>query len=319
MAQETGRMVWHNGQLIPWDQAQIHVMSHVVNYGSSLFEGVRCYKTETGSAIFRLGDHLRRFLNSCHIYRMPMAYTHDELLKVCVDLVEMNAFTDGCYIRPIAFRGYGTFGVNPFPAPVEVYVATWAWGAYLGEEALEAGVDVCVSSWTRLAPNTFPAMAKSGANYMNSQLIKMEAITNGYVEGIALDVEGYVSEGSGENVFIVKHGKVYTPPLGASILPGITRDSIITLCGDLGIPVEQANIPRELLYVADEVFFSGTAAEITPIRSVDRITVGAGRRGPVTERLQRAYLDATAGRSEDVHGWLTPIRHPASAPAEAGS
>jgi branched-chain amino acid aminotransferase len=282
-------------------------MAHVVNYGSSLFEGVRCYQTADGPAIFRLGDHVRRFLNSCHIYRMNLAYTYDDLCKACVDLVKTNAFTDGCYIRPIAFRGYGTFGVNPFPAPVEVYIATWAWGQYLGEEAIEQGVDACVSSWTRLAPNTFPAMAKSGANYMNSQLIKMEAIVNGYAEGIALDVQGYVSEGSGENIFVVKDGHVHTPPLHASILPGITRDSIITLCQDLGIPVIQKGVPRELLYVADEVFFTGTAAEVTPIRSIDRIQIGAGRRGPITERLQQAFFDVTKGKAEDRHEWLTRV------------
>ena len=308
MATETGKMIWRNGELIPWEDATIHVMSHVVNYGSSLFEGVRCYPTADGPAIFRLGDHVKRFLNSCHIYRMELPYTYDDLCKACVDLVERNCHEGGCYLRPIAFRGYGTFGVNPFPAPIEVYIATWAWGKYLGEEAIEQGVDVCVSSWTRLAPNTFPAMAKSGANYMNSQLIKMEAITNGYVEGIALDVQGYVSEGSGENIFVVKDGGVHTPPLHASILPGITRDSIITLCGDLGIPVIQKGVPRELLYVADEVFFTGTAAEVTPIRSIDRIQIGAGRRGPITERLQKAFFDVTSGKAEDKHEWLTRVR-----------
>jgi branched-chain amino acid aminotransferase len=308
MATETGKLIWRNGELIPWEDATIHVMSHVVNYGSSLFEGVRCYPTDSGPAIFRLGDHVKRFLNSCHIYRMDLPFSYDDLCRACVDLVAKNCHSAGCYLRPIAFRGYGTFGVNPFPAPVEVYIATWAWGKYLGEEALEQGVDVCVSSWTRLAPNTFPAMAKSGANYMNSQLIKMEAITNGYVEGIALDVQGYVSEGSGENIFVVKDGGVHTPPLHASILPGITRDSIITLCQDLGIPVIQKGVPRELLYVADEVFFTGTAAEVTPIRSIDRIQIGAGRRGPITEQLQKAFFDVTNGRAEDKHEWLTRVR-----------
>ena len=307
MATETGKLIWHNGEMIAWEQATIHVMSHVVNYGSSLFEGIRCYKTGDGLASFRLGEHVTRLLNSCHIYRMPLAYSYDELFAACVDLVARNGFAEGCYLRPIVFRGYGTFGVNPFPAPVEAYIAAWSWGKYLGEEALEQGVDVCVSSWTRLAPNTFPAMAKSGANYMNSQLIKMEAITNGYVEGIALDVQGYVSEGSGENIFVVKDGCVHTPPLHASILPGITRDSIITLCGDMGIPVIQKGVPRELLYVADEVFFTGTAAEVTPIRSIDRIQIGEGRRGPITERLQTAFFDVTSGRAEDTHGWLTPV------------
>jgi branched-chain amino acid aminotransferase len=308
MATETGKTIWRNGELVPWEQATIHVMSHVVNYGSSLFEGVRCYQTADGPAIFRLGDHVKRFLNSCHIYRMNLPYTYDDLCRACVDLVRTNAFPDGCYIRPIAFRGYGTFGVNPFPAPIEVYIATWAWGQYLGEEAIEQGVDACVSSWTRLAPNTFPAMAKSGANYMNSQLIKMEALVNGFAEGIALDDRGYVSEGSGENIFVVKDGCVHTPPLHASILPGITRDSIITLCNDLGIPVIQKGVPRELLYVADEVFFTGTAAEVTPIRSIDRIQIGCGRRGPITERLQQAFFDLTKGVAEDRHEWLTRVR-----------
>ncbi len=308
MATETGKMIWHNGELIPWEQATIHIMSHVVHYGSSLFEGIRCYQTEKGPAIFRLGEHVKRFLNSCHIYRMDLPYSYDELFKACVNLVATNGFENGCYLRPVAFRGYGTFGVNPFPAPIEVYIATWAWGKYLGEEALEQGVDVCVSSWTRLAPNTFPAMAKAGANYMNSQLMKMEAITNGYVEGIALDTQGLVSEGSGENIFLVHDGYVHTPPLGASILPGITRDSIIALCQDLGIPVVQKSVPRELLYVADEVFFTGTAAEVTPIRSIDRIQIGAGRRGPVTERLQKAFFDITSGKAEDKHEWLTLVK-----------
>ena len=307
MSTETGKTIWRNGELIPWEQATIHVMSHVVNYGSSLFEGVRCYETADGLAIFRLGDHIKRFLNSCHIYRMKPEYTYDELCEACVNLVAVNGFEKGCYIRPIAFRGYGTFGVNPFPAPIEVYIAAWAWGKYLGEEALEQGVDVCVSSWTRLAPNTFPAMAKSGANYMNSQLIKMEAITNGFAEGIALDVQGYVSEGSGENIFVVKDGYVHTPPLHASILPGITRDSIMRICKDLGIEVIQKGVPRELLYVADEVFFTGTAAEVTPIRSIDRIQIGAGRRGPITERLQQAFFDVTKGKAEDRHEWLTRV------------
>ena len=303
---EVGSKIWHNGELKAWEDANIHVMSHVVHYGSSLFEGIRCYATERGPAIFRLNEHVMRLMNSCHIYRMPVRFSHDEIVAACRELVKTNGF-QACYIRPIAFRGFGTFGVNPFPAPVEVYIATWAWGKYLGEEALEQGVDVCVSSWTRLAPNTFPAMAKSGANYMNSQLIKMEAITNGYSEGIALDVQGYVSEGSGENIFIVKNGKVFTPPLHASILPGITRASIIALCKDLDIPIIERGVPRELLYVADEVFFTGTAAEVTPVRSIDRIQVGEGRRGPITERLQKAYFDVTMGRTDDVHGWLTPV------------
>jgi branched-chain amino acid aminotransferase len=305
MNTQVGKIIWHNGELIEWDKATIHIMSHVVHYGSSLFEGIRCYKTSGGPAVFRLNEHVRRFFDSCHIYRMELSYTQEEMVAACRDLVATNEFKE-CYLRPIAFRGYGTFGVNPFPAPIEVYIATWAWGKYLGEEALEEGVDVCVSSWTRLAPNTFPAMAKSGANYMNSQLMKMEAITNGYVEGIALDTQGYVSEGSGENLFLVRDGAVLTPPMHASILPGITRDTVIQLCRDLGIPVAEQNIPREMLYVADEVFLTGTAAEITPVRSIDRITVGAGRRGPIAKQLQEAFFAIVSGEVEDRHGWLTP-------------
>ena len=296
MSTETGKMIWRNGELVSWEQATIHVMSHVVNYGSSLFEGVRCYETADGPAIFRLGDHIKRFLNSCHIYRMKPRFGYDELCEACVNLVATNEFSKGCYLRPIAFRGYGTFGVNPFPAPIEVYIATWAWGKYLGEEALEQGVDVCVSSWTRLAPNTFPAMAKSGANYMNSQLIKMEAVLGGFSEGIALDDRGYVSEGSGENLFVVNGGRLITPPLGASILPGITRDSVIQIAREMGIEVVETQIQRAALYLADEVFFTGTAAEISPIRSVDRITVGSGKRGEMTEALQSEFfkiIDAT--------------------------
>jgi branched-chain amino acid aminotransferase len=306
MSTQIGKMIWHNGELIEWDKATIHIMSHVVHYGSSLFEGIRCYKTPGGPAVFRLNEHIRRFFDSCHIYRMKLAYTQEDIVAACRDLVATNEFQE-CYLRPIAFRGYGTFGVNPFPAPIDVYVATWAWGKYLGEEALEEGVDVCVSSWTRLAPNTFPAMAKSGANYMNSQLMKMEAITNGYVEGIALDANGYVSEGSGENLFLVRDGAVLTPPMHASILPGITRDTVIQLCRDLGIPIAEQNIPREMLYVADEVFLTGTAAEITPVRSIDRITIGAGRRGPVAKQLQEAFFAVVSGSVADRHGWLTPV------------
>ena len=307
MAPKTGAYIWHNGELVAWDDAKIHVMSHVVHYGSSLFEGIRCYPTPQGPAIFRLQEHVRRLLNSCHIYRTPVPYSADQLVEACLNLVRENGHHDGCYLRPVVFRGYGTFGVNPLPAPVEVYIATWAWGKYLGEEAIEQGVDVCVASWTRIAPNTFPAMAKSGANYMNSQLIKMEAITNGYVEGIALDAQGMVSEGSGENIFVVCDGVVHTPPLSASVLPGITRDCIMQLCKDMGIQVREGGVPRELLYIADEVFFTGTAAEVTPIRSVDRIQVGAGRRGPITERLQAAFFAVTSGAAEDSHGWLTRV------------
>jgi branched-chain amino acid aminotransferase len=299
--------IWHNGRFIPWAEATIHVLSHVVNYGTSVFEGVRCYSTPAGPAIFRLNEHIRRMLNSAKIYRMEdVGYTADQLVEAAVELVRLNRM-DACYLRPIVLRGYGEIGVNGLKNPIEVYLACWEWGKYLGEEALAQGVDVCVSSWTRLAPNTLPALAKAGANYMNSQLIKMEALTNGYSEGIALDASGYVSEGSGENIFVVREGKILTPPLGASVLPGITRDSVIALAGDLGIPVLETLVPRELLYIADEVFFSGTAAEITPIRSVDRITVGKGRRGPIAEQLQKEFFGIVNGTKPDRFGWLTPV------------
>jgi branched-chain amino acid aminotransferase len=304
--QEHGEFVWHNGKLIPWADARIHVMSHVVNYGSSVFEGIRCYNTSKGSAIFRLDSHIERLLNSAHIYRMNLPYSYDDLREACCQLVLADRF-DECYLRPLILRGYGTFGVDPFPAPIEVYICAWKWGKYLGADAFEQGVDVCVSSWTRIAPNTLPSMAKAGANYMNSQLIKMEARINGYAEGIALDPEGYISEGSGENIFLIKNDTVMTPPLYSTILPGITRDSVIKICQRLGIQVLERAIPREMLYIADEVFFTGTAAEITPIRSVDKVKVGGGRRGPTTELLQKEFFGILSGESEDLFGWLTPV------------
>jgi branched-chain amino acid aminotransferase len=248
--------IWHNGRFIPWEDAKIHVLSHVVSYGTSVFEGIRCYSTPSGPALFRLREHVRRMVDSAKIYRMEnIGFSADELAEAMIETVRVNRM-DECYIRPIVLRGYGEMGVNGLKNPIDVYVACWAWGQYLGAEALAEGVDVCVSSWTRIAPNTLPALAKAGANYMNSQLIKMEALANGYSEGIALDTAGYVSEGSGENIFVVRDGKILTPPLGASVLPGITRDSILTLARDLGIPVIETIIPREMLYVADEVFFS---------------------------------------------------------------
>jgi branched-chain amino acid aminotransferase len=246
-------------------------------------------------------------MDSAKIYRMgDLGFTADQLAEAMLELVRVNQM-DACYIRPIVLRGYGEVGVNPLKNPIDVYVACWEWGKYLGEEALAEGVDVCVSSWTRLAPNTLPALAKAGANYMNSQLIKMEALANGYSEGIALDAAGYVSEGSGENIFVVRDGKIHTPPLGASVLPGITRDAILTLARDLGIPLVEAIVPREMLYIADEVFFSGTAAEITPIRSVDRIPVGKGRRGPVAEKLQKEFFGIINGAKPDRYNWLSPV------------
>ena len=299
--------IWHNGRFIRWDEATIHVLSHVVSYGSSVFEGIRCYSTPAGPAVFRLREHVRRMVDSARIYRMEnLGFSPAQLAEAMLELVRVNHM-DACYIRPIVLRGYGEVGVNPLKNPIDVYIACWEWGQYLGEEALAEGVDVCVSSWTRLAPNTLPAMAKAGANYMNSQLIKMEALANGYTEGIALDAAGYVSEGSGENIFVVRDGKIHTPPLGASVLPGITRDAILTLARDLGIPLVEAIVPREMLYIADEVFFSGTAAEITPIRSIDRIPIGQGRRGPVAEQLQKEFFGIINGSTPDRYAWLSPV------------
>jgi branched-chain amino acid aminotransferase len=313
MALKKTEWIWHNGKLIPWDEAQIHVLSHVVSYGSSVFEGIRCYETKQGPAAFRLREHMQRLIHSGHIYRMKGPYTVEQLCSAAKEIVRENRLSS-CYIRPLMIRGYGDVNVNPLPCPIEVYLACWEWGAYLGAEALEQGVDVCVSSWSRLAPNTLPSIAKAGANYMNSQLIRMEALANGYAEGIALDTSGYVSEGSGENIFVVRDGAVHTPPLASSVLPGITRSSVITLCEDLGISIREQMIPREMLYIADEVFFTGTAAEITPLRSVDRITIGAGRRGPITKRLQDEFFAILSGAKPDRHNWLTPVTAAAGSP-----
>lgn len=305
--------VWKNGEFIDWDDARIHVMSHVINYGSSVFEGIRCYNTAKGSAVFRLPEHMQRLINSAKIYRMDSPFTRDEFCDATTELIRQSGL-DECYIRPIIFRGLDevkpAFGVNPYPNPIDAYIATWEWGKYLGEEALESGIDVCVSSWTRITSNSMPAMAKAGANYMNSQLIKMEALLGGFSEGIALDDRGYVSEGSGENIFLVNGGKLITPPLGASILPGITRDSIIQIARELGIEVIETNIQRAALYLADEVFFTGTAAEVTPIRSVDRITVGSGKRGEITKRLQEEFFGVIMAERPAPFGkdWLTFVR-----------
>jgi branched-chain amino acid aminotransferase len=299
--------IWHNGKMIDWDDATLHVMSHVVNYGSSVFEGVRCYKHPQGPAIFRAQEHAERLLNSAKIYRMEVPFMQDEIVSAMIDVVGHNGVYP-CYIRPIVLRGYGEAGVNPFNSPIDVYICNYAWGKYLGHgSGDDSGVDVCVSSWTRIAPNTLPAMSKSAANYMNSQLIKMEAILNGYVEGIALDVNGYVSEGSGENLFVVRKGTVFTAPLGNSVLPGITRATAIELIREMGFPVAEQMIPREMLYIADEVFFTGTAAEITPIRSVDKITVAEGKTGPITRALHKAFFDIVEGRVADRHGWFTQV------------
>jgi branched-chain amino acid aminotransferase len=304
--------VWMNGKIVDWKDAHIHVATHVIHYGSAVFEGARCYQTPTGSAFFRLDAHMRRLYDSARIYRMDYAMDQPAFTQAVVDTVRANGLA-ACYIRPIFYRGYHTLGVNPLPCPVDAAILVWEWGAYLGPDALERGVDVRVSSWTRSAPNTFPAMAKSVANYANSALIKMEAVLDGYSEGIALDPDGHVSEGSGQNLFLVRDEVLYTPPLSASVLPGITRDSIITLAGDLGLTVREMDLPREMLYVADEVFFVGTAAEITPIRSVDKINIGIGARGPITTALQRAYFDSISGVLPDRHGWLTPVEIPGAA------
>lgn len=304
--------IWHNGKFIDWDDATIHVSSHVISYGSAVFEGVRCYDTASGPAVFRLREHTQRLIDSARIYRMDIAYSLDDLVSAQLELVRLNKLPS-CYIRPIVLRGYGQVGVNPTNSPIEVYIACWPWGAYLGEEALEKGVDVCVSSWTRIAPNTLPAMAKSAANYMNSQLIKMEALANGYVEGIALDDRGLVSEGSGENIFVVRKGTIFTPPLSNSVLPGITRDTVITLARDFDIPLIEQAIPREMLYIADEVFFVGTATEITPIRSVDRIQVGPGKPGPITRKLQAEFFGILQGKKPDRYHWLTAVKQPVGA------
>ena len=298
--------IWMNGKLVNWDDAKIHVLSHVVHYGSSVFEGLRCYKTKRGPAVFRLHDHTRRLLNSMKIYRMESPYTAEQIDEATLSVIAVNRL-DECYIRPIAYRGYRELGVNPTTCPVEMAIAVWRWGKYLGPEALESGVNVCVSSWTRMRPNTFPAMAKSGANYMNSQLIKLEAIAHGYVEGIALDAYGHVSEGSGENIFIVQNGVLITPPFGSSILPGITRNSVIALADELKVKVIEEQIPREALYVCDEAFFTGSAAEITPIASVDKVQVGSGRRGPITRELQERFFAILNGDVPDRFNWLTPV------------
>ncbi len=299
--------IWMNGKLVNWEDAKIHVLSHVVHYGSSLFEGERCYKTKNGPAIFRLQAHTDRLFNSCKIYRMKIPYTKEQINQAIIDLIKINRLEE-CYIRPVVYRGYEQLGVDPTGCPVDVCIAVWRWGKYLGPGALEKGVPVCVSSWNRMAPNTMPAMAKSGANYMNAQLIKLEAKDHGYVEGIALDVYGYVSEGSGENVFIVRDGALITPSFSSSILPGIVRNTVITLAREMGLKVIEESIPREALYIADEVFFTGSAAEITPISSIDKVPIGTGTRGPITKKLQDRFFEIVSGQAEDKYGWLAYVK-----------
>jgi branched-chain amino acid aminotransferase len=307
----TGK-VWMNGKIVEWANAHVHVASHVLHYGSAVFEGARCYKTPQGSAFFRLDAHIRRLYDSARIYRMEYSLDRDAFSAAVVETVQANGL-EACYVRPLMYRGYEALGVNPLSCPVDACILVWEWGAYLGAGALEQGVDVCVSSWTRSAQNTFPALAKSAANYANAALIKMEAQLDGYSEGIALNPEGHLSEGSGQNLFLVRDEVIYTPPLSASVLPGITRDTVITLAQDLRFVVKEMDLPREMLYLCEEVFFVGTAAEITPIRSVDKIKVGAGSRGPVTTALQQAFFDYINGVVPDRHGWLQPVEIPVAA------
>jgi len=308
MSFDGAKMLWMNGKMVPWEQATVHVMSHALHYGSSVFEGIRVYKTADGPKIFRLTDHMRRLYDSAKIYRMPIPYGLDELINVCKQVITVNELNNGAYIRPLAMRGYGDVGLAPKPDhPVDVAIAAWEWGAYLGAEAMEKGVDVCVSSWQRVAPNTIPALAKAGGNYLSSQLISTEAKRLGYAEGIALSTDGTVSEGAGENLFLVKDGKILTPPATSSILTGITRNTVMQLAGRMGISVTEQSIPREMMYLVDEMFFTGTAAEITPIRSVDNIDVGNGSRGPVTEQMQKAFFGLFSGETEDTEGWLEGI------------
>jgi len=304
---EEVKKIWMNGRLVDFADAKIHVLTHAIHYGSGLFEGIRCYNTANqGPAIFRLQDHIRRLYDSCKIYRMEVPFAFEDFMQACLDTVSANDFED-CYLRPLVYRGFHSLGVFPGACPVDAMIAAWKWGKYLGPEAIEQGVDVRVSSWTRMAPNTFPALAKATANYMNSILIRQEASVDNYSEGIALDVNGYVSECSGENIFVVRDGRIGTPPLGASVLAGITRNSVMKISRDLGFEVVETLIPREALYIADEVFFTGTAAEVTPIRSIDRIKIGTGKRGPVTERIQKEFFDYINGNIPDRHGWFTPV------------
>lgn len=308
MPLKTSKYIWHDGRLVPWEQATVHVLSHALHYGSSVFEGIRVYSAPQGAVGFRLTDHMRRLYHSAKIYRIKIPYSLETLTGACRDVVRENGLVNGAYIRPIAFRGYGEMGVaGNIEQPANVSIAAWEWGSYLGEGGLEKGVDVCVSSWQRVAPNTIPPLAKAGGNYLSSSLVTLEARRQGFTEGIALNTAGFVSEGAGENLFLVQGGKLYTPPVSASILSGLTRDAVFKLAESAGLAVIEQNIPRELLYIADEVFLTGTAAEITPVRSVDKITVGEGKRGPITERLQKLFFGLFDGSTVDRWGWLEPI------------
>lgn len=295
-------LIWMNGKLVKWHEAKVHVLSHVVHYGSSWFEGIRCYNTAKGPAIFRLDKHLRRLFDSTKIYKTEVPFSQSQIEEAIFETIVANKMK-ACYIRPIVYRGYGDVGVNPLPCPVDVTIAVWEWGTYLGPEALENGIDVCVSSWTRPAPNTFPTLAKAGGNYALSQIMKVEALQAGFKEAIALDVAGYVSEGSGENIFLVRDGIVFTPPISSSLLPGVTRASVIHLAKEAGYEVKETNIPREMLYIADELFFTGTAAEVTPIRSVDKIKVADGKPGAITKQLQESFFNIVR-EADDKYNWL---------------
>lgn len=297
--------IWMDGEFVPFDEANVHVLTHALHYGTSVFEGIRCYKTDQGSAIFRHPEHMQRQIDSARIYRMDLGYSREELEQAVIDTIVRSGL-EACYIRPLSFRGHGPMGVNPYNNPVHTIIAVWEWGAYLGPEALEQGVDVHVASWNRMAPNTFPSMAKAGGNYLNAGLVKMDAVLSGFTEGIMLSVDGHVAEGSGENIFVVKDGVLYTAPVATSILPGITRSSIVQMATDMGLEVREGLIPREALYIADEVFFTGTAAEVTPIRSIDHHVIGKGRRGEITERMQSAFFDIVH-RGNDPYGWLTMV------------
>lgn len=305
---QSSRYIWFNGSLVPWEDAKVHVLSHALHYGSSVFEGIRVYRTPAGSQVFRLGEHIRRLFDSAKIYRIVIPHTVEDIMAACKQVVVENALENGAYIRPVSFRGYGEIGLAAKPDhQVDTAVAAWEWGAYLGADGMEKGVDVCVSSWQRVAPNTVPALAKAGGNYLSSQLISMEARRLGFAEGIALTTRGTLSEGAGENLFLVKNGRLYTPTATDSILTGITRDTVITLAREAGLEVIEKEIPREMLYLVDEIFLTGTAAEITPVRSVDRIEVGNGRRGPVTEMLQSRFFGLFDGSTTDRWHWLEPV------------
>ncbi len=305
MAIKEAEKIWMNGKLVKWNDAKIHVLSHVIHYGSSFFEGIRSYKTKQGSAILRLDEHVKRLINSAKIFRAEIPYTFEQIHEAIIETIKANNL-EACYIRPIAYRGYDDIGVNPLNNPVDLTIAAYEWGSYLGKGAIENGIDVCVSSWRRSAPNSTPTMSKIGGAYMNSQLIKMEALVNGYSEGIAMDSNGFISEGSGENIFMVYEGILFTPQMSNAILPGVTRKSVIHIAKEMGYEVKETNIMREMLYIADEIFFSGTAAEITPIRSVDKSIIGKGSPGKVTKQLQDAFYDIVAN-GNDKYGWLTFI------------